>query len=97
MRNCIVLLLFVLAGISSEAFFSLDAATRTARNRETVENALPVNWVRTVDGWEPDSYLFSQPIDESPSLHPAIVAAGQLLASAFALLAFSPSSDNEEA
>ena len=44
-------------------------------------------WVRTVDGWE-RSAAWSAKIPSTPSLHPLVVAAGQLLGSLLALNGF---------
>lgn len=53
-------------------------------------DALPqaaIHWVRTVDGWErPDSWNLVTA--ERPALHPVVVAAGQVLLSAFGLVLF---------
>ena len=54
-------------------------------------NAAPaeqVEWIRTVDGWEPISVLtLGPPPQGPPTLHPALVATLQLGVSVFALLA----------
>ena len=47
-----------------------------------------IDWVRTVDGWEPISVLtLGPPPAAPPTLHPLAVAALQLGVSVFALLA----------
>jgi hypothetical protein len=50
--------------------------------------ALGADWIRTADGWESRQVL--QPFEYSapPAVHPAVIAALQLLASAFFLAAF---------
>lgn len=46
-----------------------------------------VSWVRTVDGWErPDRWCLATA--GRPALHPVVVAAGQVLLSAFGLVLF---------
>jgi hypothetical protein len=47
-----------------------------------------VEWVRTVNGWEPLESLSDRP-RHRPSLHPMVVAALETLSSMFALAAFS--------
>jgi hypothetical protein len=47
----------------------------------------PTSWVRTVDGWERPNLWHTSPA-EPPRLHPAVVAAGQTLASLLALAVF---------
>ena len=47
----------------------------------------PTSWVRTVDGWERPNLWHTSPA-EPPRLHPAVVAAGQTLASLLALVVF---------
>ena len=45
-----------------------------------------IEWVRTVDGWErPTRWTIARV--EPPAVHPAVVAAGQVLVSMFALVA----------
>lgn len=90
LRNCIVLLLFVLAGLGGQTLSPPDEAPHSIDSNAPVAQDYPINWVRTVDGWEPFSGIFSQPALPTPLLHPAVVTAGQVLVSAFALLAFSP-------
>ena len=63
----------------------------SCRMEGTLESARPRSlapaWVRTADGWErPNAWLATAP--DVPRLHPAIVAAGQGLASLLALVAF---------
>jgi hypothetical protein len=44
------------------------------------------DWVRTVDGWErPTQWTITRV--ERPAVHPAVVAAGQVFVSLFALVA----------
>lgn len=56
-----------------------------------VENNMPVvpkgQWVRTADGWERTEPWY-QPTLSEPRLHPLVVAAGEGLFSALALVAF---------
>lgn len=47
-------------------------------------------WVRTVDGWEPLRALSTPSRSQHRSLHPAVVAGVQLLASLGVLVAASP-------
>ena len=47
-----------------------------------------INWVRTVDGWQPRRVVEARHPAAPPTLHPATVAAFQLAASLLALWAF---------
>jgi hypothetical protein len=53
---------------------------------ELVEPARNAAWVRTVDGWE-RPHNWSPSHAGPPTLHPLVLAAGQVLLSAFALVA----------
>jgi hypothetical protein len=57
-------------------------------------SADPLAWVRTVDGWE-RSLNWSPSLAGPPAIHPAVLAAGQVLFSVFALAAFAGSMDRE--
>lgn len=46
-----------------------------------------LTWVRTADGWERYG-TWDLPVPTRPTLHPAVVAAGQLIVSTWALLMF---------
>jgi hypothetical protein len=46
------------------------------------------DWVRTADGWESRHVVQARPRMAAPALHPGLVAAFQLGASVFCLLAF---------
>lgn len=46
-----------------------------------------LTWIRTADGWERYG-TWDLPVPTRPMLHPAIVAAGQLIVSTWALLVF---------
>ena len=50
--------------------------------------AAPTDWVRTVDGWQRRGVLELQTATPHEVVHPGLVAAFQLGASAMALLAF---------
>jgi hypothetical protein len=52
-----------------------------------------LRWVRTIDGWEQPSLWNVSPPATIPQLHPLLVAAGQGLASALALVAFGRATD----
>ncbi|MEM8947112.1 MAG: hypothetical protein AAGD11_18205 [Planctomycetota bacterium] len=61
---------------------------RDAQGDGTSPASRQVDWVRTVDGWEPISVLtIGPPPPGPPTLHPAVVATLQLGVSVFALLA----------
>jgi hypothetical protein len=47
-----------------------------------------INWVRTVDGWQPRRVVDARRPAAPPTLHPTTVAAFQLMASLLALTAF---------
>lgn len=49
----------------------------------------PVEWVRTVDGWEPTGVLSAPDQSSGAVLHPLLVGGFQLAASVMALVAFS--------
>jgi len=46
-----------------------------------------LTWIRTADGWERYG-TWDLPLPTRPTLHPAIVAAGQLIVSTWALVVF---------
>ncbi|HEX3601497.1 MAG TPA: hypothetical protein VHU84_15205 [Lacipirellulaceae bacterium] len=51
-----------------------------------MQTPLPLAWIRTADGWEHPG-AWNMPPLSPPTLHPFVVAAGEGLASVFALLA----------
>lgn len=55
-------------------------------SRATLGGPPAAAWVRTNDGWERPVTWYSMP-PARPTLHPLVVAAGQGLASVFALVA----------
>lgn len=62
----------------------LILAAVTAAGRLPIEQSgvtsEPIEWVRTVDGWQPLHTLFPEP-RHVPTLHPFVVAGCQLLGS----------------
>jgi hypothetical protein len=48
----------------------------------------PIDWVRTADGWESRTAVEPYELSAAPAVHPAVVAALQLGASMFFLVAF---------
>jgi hypothetical protein len=80
-----LLLLFALVGAIC-CFCCLPRETCADNLSATVPAA---GWVRTSVGWEQADDWFSKPPSAPPSLHPFVVAAGQVLGSLLALLACS--------
>jgi hypothetical protein len=48
----------------------------------------PTDWVRTADGWESRTAVEPYEVSAPPAVHPAVIAAFQLGASLFFLVAF---------
>jgi hypothetical protein len=64
---------------------TLACRTSGGDTQQAVRPAM--KWVRTADGWErPGQWVTTQV--STPRLHPLVVASGQVLASALALVAF---------
>ena len=62
---------------------------RGQRGAPAATAATDTVWVRTVDGWEPNTVLQASSSSAAPpALHPLLVAGFQLSASLLALLAF---------
>ncbi|MCO6045869.1 hypothetical protein NG895_18370 [Aeoliella sp. ICT_H6.2] len=59
---------------------------RSAADAAAVSHAPQIDWVRTIDGWEPAANLNARPPADA-TLHPVVVAGFMALGSLFALLA----------
>jgi len=57
------------------------------RSAENTLGQQPIEWVRTVDGWERPHNNWRPSLAAPPAVHPLIVAAAQTLISLFALAA----------
>ena len=68
-----------------------------ARRGNRFKSAGQLKWVRTVDGWERPEGLVYGTGPAPPRLHPLVVAAGQVLLSALALVACSGAEPNRGA
>jgi hypothetical protein len=84
----ITLLLFALGLLS----FRIEG-----RSADLARGQRPLEWVRTVDGWEQPLNNWRPSLAEPPAVHPLLVAAGQTLISFFALAAAASSSDRKSA
>ena len=76
-RNLLIIL--IVAAISSW----INSGERAAG-----DTAYAADWVRTIDGWESRAVLEPYDPPTPPAVHPAVIAAFQLLASLFFLAAF---------
>jgi len=76
-RNLLIIL--IVAAISSW----INSGERAAG-----DTAYAADWVRTADGWESRVVLEPYEAPSPPAIHPAVIAAFQLLASLFFLAAF---------
>jgi hypothetical protein len=75
-------------GLLSILLVALISLMISHGSRAWGEREAPRRWIRTADGWEPAESLTKPDFAAAPSLHPAIVAGGQLLFSTLCLVAF---------
>lgn len=67
---------------------SASAACLLPTRHASVDDARQLDWVHTRDGWEPRIGWEPAPVPYEPSIHPAVVATGEVLLSLIALIAF---------